>query len=976
MTEDRMAALRGELARATGSGERLPVLAAMIELAAELRKAGSDDDAGAAALDEALLQLAASAASPADAGEYAMTLYLIAQACIMRDAGSDLDDAIRCLLELRDGLGADAPDLAAADNAPDLAAVMTEIQVNIGGALYERASRPGGRAADVDDASAALAAALDRMAPEHPRRAWLTAALAWQYADRYAGFNGTEDHRAAALSHAAACLASVDPADDTAARCHVIIAWMTLTRQLTGEQRSAMLRRGEIEAARRGGPGAAAMLAAFGTMEIALPDAQTALSHLRQVFDAAVTDEALRDIVPALSSLAALSIMNAGGVTEDIDRVADDLRRAARWAAEHSPPETPEPGELLAMRAALLAARSSQDGRQGGLKPIADALHEAAARLPEGHLIRAPLLNQLQQVLWRQVSAAESADDIAAEVERVMETLEQMPRDDPQFARMLTFAAVHLLGVQLSHRSAVPLDRVISHLDQTVQRLAPDDQMRFLGESVYWGAIATKAAIEHRPDRIKAATTELKRCADRVPQDSVIRAVVLLDVGSALIDLYAMTGELRQLEQAQEYVGKASAALAKTEPAARAAGRPDEPGSLHSTLHVLLIYLRSLLKIVRIRHEPEGLDLTETVADLERAVGLMKPGDALRPRLVAELEMARVWQQLSARSRGLTPTLGRPERESFEKIVAQARSIGRDHPDFPALAGQAAGALMLRGVADSDVTAMGQAISLLAEACAVPGLTYRERPRLLNLHGSALLTRHHLTRDQRDLSNAIDRLEQARRAVEQEVGSPYAADVLQSLASAYRTRGDRAVTVGLDALRENAGDVLLQDSDENALRAARGGTSDAGEMARWFLRHGRTGAAIGALELGRGMVLHAATSGPGLAEVLEDAGHAGLAAEWASAMASGATAESDAVSDLRYRIMLAIEGSPAEARLLSPPSLPQIRAALTECGADALVYLLPRDEDGPGPAVLGEPGGTGCRCRACRPARAARPRRA
>src|SRR5260370_29012843 len=168
-----MAALRGELARATGSGERLPVLAAMIELAAELRKAGSDDDAGAAALDEALLQLAASAASPADAGEYAMTLYLIAQACIMRDAGSDLDDAIRCLLELRDGLGADAPDLAAADNAPDLAAVMTEIQVNIGGALYERASRPGGRAAPRADPPPALAPPPDRVAPHHPRPAGL-----------------------------------------------------------------------------------------------------------------------------------------------------------------------------------------------------------------------------------------------------------------------------------------------------------------------------------------------------------------------------------------------------------------------------------------------------------------------------------------------------------------------------------------------------------------------------------------------------------------------------------------------------------------------------------------------------------------------------------------------------------------------------------------------------------------------------------
>ena len=166
---------------------------------------------------------------------------------------------------------------------------------------------------------------------------------------------------------------------------------------------------------------------------------------------------------------------------------------------------------------------------------------------------------------------------------------------------------------------------------------------------------------------------------------------------------------------------------------------------------------------------------------------------------------------------------------------------------------------MLRGVVDRDKTAMDQAISLLAEVCAVPGLTFRERPRMFNALGFALLTRYDLSRDPRDLSLAIDRLDEARRAVEQEAGSPYAANVLQLLACAQRIRGGeargdmgRAVTVGLDGLRERAGDVLLQDNDENALRAAGRITSDAGEMARWFLSYGRLGAAIEALELGRG----------------------------------------------------------------------------------------------------------------------------
>jgi hypothetical protein len=158
------------------------------------------------------------------------------------------------------------------------------------------------------------------------------------------------------------------------------------------------------------------------------------------------------------------------------------------------------------------------------------------------------------------------------------------------------------------------------------------------------------------------------------------------------------------------------------------------------------------------------------------------------------------------------------------------------------------------------------------------------------------------------------------------------------------------VTIGLAALRENAGDVLLQSSDEDALSAGRAGTVDSITMARWFLDHGQPGPAVSAIELGRGMVLYAATAGSGLADVLRQAGHGTLADEWARERRLG-QAGSEPAGDLRYRIMLAIEGSEAEARLLAAPSVADVRGALAAGAADVLIYLLPRDDDGPGTAV-------------------------
>ena len=100
-------------------------------------------------------------------------------------------------------------------------------------------------------------------------------------------------------------------------------------------------------------------MAELGTLEVAPADAETAIGHLRQIPAGAARD-ALGGLVPMLWGMALFVILRAGGPGGDVPRVADELRRAASAL----PAGTAEPGELLAMRAALLAAAAARSGHR------------------------------------------------------------------------------------------------------------------------------------------------------------------------------------------------------------------------------------------------------------------------------------------------------------------------------------------------------------------------------------------------------------------------------------------------------------------------------------------------------------------------------------------------------------------------------------------------------------------------------------
>lgn len=190
--------------------------------------------------------------------------------------------------------------------------------------------------------------------------------------------------------------------------------------------------------------------------------------------------------------------------------------------------------------------------------------------------------------------------------------------------------------------------------------------------------------------------------------------------------------------------------------------------------------------------------------------------------------------------------------------------------------------------------------------------------------------------------------------------------VTSNLASAIRLAGGdvrRSRALGFDCLRGHAWRALLQSGTEEAISAAYGAAKMARMLAGWCAADGATDELVRALEAGRGLVLHAATTDRLVADQLCALGADELAEEWTgsgganavqlTAVLSGASVE--VPLELRGRVLRQLQKSDA-GRLLDPPDLDQISELLTEQGLSALVYLVPNLAEHPGMAVVVAPG--------------------
>lgn len=255
--------------------------------------------------------------------------------------------------------------------------------------------------------------------------------------------------------------------------------------------------------------------------------------------------------------------------------------------------------------------------------------------------------------------------------------------------------------------------------------------------------------------------------------------------------------------------------------------------------------------------------------------------------------------------------------------------------------------------------ALGQGIALLRDAAEEgPHEFHGSRGRCLYGLGSLLLARHLDSGRREDLEESVAVLREAWVVLNASPGDPFAIALIRTIALAHRAFGPRdgehrrqSRETARSALTAYGRSVLLQAGADHGLEAARAVAPDMLRLVRWSLADGLPESAFEALELGRGLVLNAATMNVTVPDLLRDADRRDLADAWVRAAVDGSR-PSEVPDDLRRRVLEALAGSAAEKRLLSAPGPAPLGRTLRRLGTDALAYLVPGEDGAPGHAVI------------------------
>ncbi|GAA0404029.1 hypothetical protein Acor_24530 [Acrocarpospora corrugata] len=660
-------------------------------------------------------------------------------------------------------------------------------------------------------------------------------------------------------------------------------------------------------------------------------DAETAVSHLRRAAVLAPADLETQLSHATMSLLigdarSAAEVVATARIGEDevVVKAGDAAEVAAARAGEAEvvarPGDADEVGanstaraggpderdQLDALRAVLSAAASGERGPQ--------VLRRALGTLPAGHRGRGLLALPLARTLATVQQSPAAAGSLGEALDLLAEVLESSSAESSDEARILTLHAL-VTGMLLDE---VPADfsRLLAAIGSGADHLT------------LACAAGVRSWIERDRSHVTTAATHLAALIDKEQEDG--RALMLCFPAIPLfVERYVATNSLEFLDRAEHCCDL----LARSVP-------PGEDAEYAGAVAALRGHVRMHRAMV-----------TYDMAEAHDAISDIRAG-------VQDEESAQMLTVLEAivegidGDRDLSLQLGPPP-------MIYPSADGSSQPVHRLDVERHGVLLVQRGMA-GDAQALDEGIALLRRALTLPGtylLTHLPTDGVL---GMALMARS-WEHGGEDLDEAVTFLERAADRARAEPGVRWAAKILINLGRARRQHGDGApaVAAGLESLRARHGDLLLQSGTERSLHMSTEAAEIAVEVASWALEDGDKQTAVQALELGRGMVLHAATLTTETGDLLRAAGAGDLAEEWDTALHTTPTGgnqpgdlDVDIPSTLRARALHALHDTPGEHRLLAVPTVNEIADHLRSNGWDALVHLLPRSRNGPGHAIL------------------------
>jgi hypothetical protein len=576
-------------------------------------------------------------------------------------------------------------------------------------------------------------------------------------------------------------------------------------------------------------------------------------------------------------------------------------------------PQTGNPGiELLRAFMPMIAPAAEPAGQ-------ADRLRQQLAGLPEDHMLTPMLRADLATLL---VGGAGLED--LREAAELLKQAASVPEEHPLSDSIRRQLAGALLASAAAEATPDRIAQAQEVVDQVLARTGDAGPARPGADLLLRSMLAILRGTWGDPGQTAVGVTDLLEAVRILPADDDLHAVAVGLVGGVLADRHLVKGLLDDADTAALLLDKAAAS----------AGDDPVGGS------AVIATLAASIDVSRALRTADDVGLAVAAERLDEATARLPAAHVVRPS--AELMSGVAGLRLAL-------TGAKNVRESVGDL--HARLTGGPVPGHSAdmLAVMADTASAFAGALDgepAEVLAGIERLEARLDRITLP----QHQATVRALLGLAYLTAHERGIGPADAaSRAVTHLEQARQSAD----GVEVIEVLRALARACRAAGqsELACRHGFAALEEQAGLVLLQTGVGHAVLTARGAAADAAILAEWCLAADDADAALRAIELGRGLALHAATSTLEVPAMLRELGHPDLAEAWADHTREGRPATDPEVvtsGGLRHRVLAVLRESSVGSGLFVAPPMAAVAGELAGNDIDALVYVVPGTEGAPG----------------------------